>query len=165
LVLNYAQKDNVYVEAGRSQAQYANEIKLPVGFDPLNTSPWGVYASSIGGLMGAQIAQSKEEAKVALEQSKKITAEELLVDERKREVTQQIEVLKMQEHMYKLQSAGFARDAESKAAKLVLDVYNVMRTTNTSIPVLFQNSQMQAWESILKTGVNKTNAIATTFPT
>jgi hypothetical protein len=163
-VLNYAQKDAAYMEAGRNQAHYSNDIRLPVNLDPLSTAPWPIYESIIGGVFGAQISHTKEQANVAKEQALKIRAEELLVDERKREVTQQIEVLKMQEHMYKLQSAGFVRDAETKAAKLVLDVYNVMRTTDTGLGVLFTNPQMSAWENTLRTGVNQSKGLLT-FPT
>jgi hypothetical protein len=163
-ILNYAQKDVAYIEAGRSQAQYANEIKLPANFDPLSTAQWPVYAASIGGVFGAQINHTQEQANVAKEQVLKIRAEELLVDERSKEVKQQVEVLKMQEHMYKLQSAGFVRDAETKAAKLVLDVYNVMRTTDTGLGVLFSNAQMSAWETTLRTGVTQSKGLLT-FPT
>ena len=89
-------------------------------------------------LLDAQVCKLKAEYDLIMEQKLKTVAEASLLAQKK--VTEQAQtsgtgvdvdsVIGKQKLLYSAQTDGFKRDAEQKAAKLMVDTWNVRRTTD-----------------------------------
>jgi hypothetical protein len=98
----------------------------------------GLNAVKEGELLDAQVCKTKREFDLLGVQIPKVEAETGLLSQKK--ITEQAQtngaavsddsVIGKQIKLYGAQSDGFQRDAEQKAAKLMIDTWNVRRTTD-----------------------------------
>lgn len=91
--------------------------------------------------IAAEVCKLKAEFDVLVEQKAKVTADTGLVNQRTiTEVAQTSaagvdddSIVGRQKELYKAQADGFARDAEQKVGKLLIDTWNVRRTTDEGV--------------------------------
>ena len=118
-----------------------------------------------GTVLEAQRCKLAQEFNVLVAQVNKIVAEITLVTQKKTTeeaqtlgtVVQSGSVLDKQNGLYDAQTAGFARDAEQKAAKIMVDTWNVRRTTDTNtvphVDTNLEDTDIGLVVAKLKTGI------------
>lgn len=127
------EKDSAYQQAELAKAQVVSEGKRQALLDQELLK---LVAETT--LVEKQICKLEAEFDVLMEQKLKTINETALLAQKK--VTEEAQtsglnvdetsVIGRQKTLYKAQSDGFARDAEQKAAKLMVDTWNVRRTTD-----------------------------------
>ena len=117
-------------------------------------------------VLEAQVCKLQAEFDLIVQQTTKATAETGLLNQRK--VTEQAQtsgagvdtnsVVGKQIALYGAQADGFARDAEQKAAKIMVDTWNVRRTTDDGVSANTTNKlddvSVGRVVNVLLTGVN-----------
>ena len=120
----------------------------------------------VGGLVGAQIRKSDEEA--GLIRQKELTEQAQILDM----VTNSTHsydvsgVLGKQKALYQKQTDGFDRDAEQKLSKILVDTWNVRRTTDdqtTAGGTGLEDLQINNVLNIAKDGINAPRNIGGSF--
>lgn len=134
------QADLVRAQIALTEAQTANEalkgINLGLEGDILRQKL--LNAEVENRLLEAQICKLKAEYDLIKEQVLQTTAQTTLVTQKvQTEKAQTVEagvddgsVIGKQKNLYQAQADGFKRDAEQKAAKMLIDTWNVRRTTD-----------------------------------
>lgn len=112
-------------------------------------------------LLTQQALNATIEATVLTAQKLKLDAEIALLKQKTITEAAQIALLDKQKELYDAQANGFKRDAEQKAAKIMVDTWNVRRTTNDATGVNNENNltDHHIGEAVAKllTGIGSTN--------
>lgn len=131
-------KINAEVDLVNAEVLKAAAQRLNIEADTLLVVEKAKNAVLEGKVLDAQACKLKAEFDVLVQQKDKVTAETALLMQKR--VTEQAQtdgaaaneesVIGKQIVLYDRQGQGFLRDAEQKAAKLMLDTWNVRRTTD-----------------------------------
>lgn len=141
-------KETLQIEAATVQSQkQALQIveqtklltaqELKVDADKLLVDRQELNGVKEGDVLDAQACKLKAEFDLIMEQVPKVGAEKALLDQKQtteraqtQDVANDSSVVGRQMQLYRAQADGFKRDAEQKAAKIMVDSWNVRRSTN-----------------------------------
>lgn len=142
-----------------AQTALVNQQKVNLELEALNIPKQGrlldaqvANAITENEVMQKQICKLEAEYDVLMETKLKVVAESRLLNQKiATEKAQTVgagvdadSVIGRQKHLYQAQSDGFRRDAEQKAAKILVDAWNVDKTTDSGISRNAQNRLQDA---------------------
>jgi hypothetical protein len=148
-----------------SQIALTDAQELKVDAEKLLVDQQTANAVTENTVLVAQECKLRAEYDLILEQVNKVTAETGVLNQKK--VTEQAQtngsgvttdsVVGAQVQLYQRQADGFLRDAEQKAAKLLIDTWNVRRTTDEATVADTTNklddASIGSVVAVLKTGI------------
>lgn len=156
-------KINVEIEVAELQKGQITAETARIGAQTALLEKQALNAVKEGAVLDAQACKLKGEFDLIMAQIPKVAAEVELLTQKKATEQAQINgsgvdadsVVGRQIQLYGAQADGFQRDAEQKAAKLMIDTWNVRRTTDEGTSA---NTQNKLDDTTIGAFVNKLRA-------